>query len=120
MERLGKVVLLVEDDPEVRRATVSMIDGFGYDVIAAENGKAALEVLDGLHVDLLVADVAMPGSSDTDRLATEIRKRRPDIPILCTTGSQPPTRSGSPCDAFLVKPFASARLKQKLRALAKG
>ncbi len=83
----GGTVLVVEDDPDVRDSTVAMFEVLGYRALAAEDGAAALDVLNGaIPVDLLFTDVVMPkGMSGFDlaRLATE---RCSDLKVIFTSG----------------------------------
>ena len=58
----GEVVLVVEDDPDVRDFVVTVLDGLGYRVIDAPAAAAARVVLeDGEMIDLMVSDVILPG-----------------------------------------------------------
>jgi signal transduction histidine kinase/CheY-like chemotaxis protein len=80
-------VLLVEDDAEVATATAEMLRGVGLRVTHVDRAQAALEVLAaGRPVDLVLTDILMPGGMSGIELARAIRGRRPDLPILLTTG----------------------------------
>ncbi|MCD6073273.1 MAG: hybrid sensor histidine kinase/response regulator [Rhodospirillales bacterium] len=79
-------ILLVDDDALVVTSTVSMLEDFGHDVIEAESGATALDILqDGRPVDLLITDYSMPKMNGA-QLATAARKLRPDLPILLVSG----------------------------------
>lgn len=79
-------VLVVDDDIGVRDTTASGLREYGYDVIEADCGVAALAILDGgCDVDVLVTDVVMPGMHGSE-LANAARMRRPSLPIILITG----------------------------------
>ncbi|HYG07936.1 MAG TPA: ATP-binding protein [Stenotrophomonas sp.] len=80
-------VLLVEDDAEVAALVEQMLRGLGYAVIHATSARAALGALaNGRRIDLVFSDIMMPGGTNGVALAKEIRGRRPDLPILLTSG----------------------------------
>jgi len=83
----GARVLVVEDDPVVAPVIVAALEDFGYRVTRAATGEEALRRLEqGEPADLLFTDVVMPGEIDGIALARAARHRRPDLPILLTTG----------------------------------
>ena len=79
-------VLVVDDDPRVRATAVTMLKRLGCKVLDAYNGHKALEVL-GAHpeIEILFADVRMPGMSGTE-LVDEARRLRPDLGVVLTSG----------------------------------
>ena len=80
-------VLLVEDDLTVADLTTEMLKGAGYVVFHVKSAAAALEALaGGRGVDVVLSDVMMPGGMNGVDLARELRKRRPDLPVVLTTG----------------------------------
>jgi PAS domain S-box-containing protein len=80
-------VLLVEDDLTVADLTTEMLEGAGYVVFHVKSAAAALEALaGGRGVDVVLSDVMMPGGMNGVDLARELRKRRPDLPVVLTTG----------------------------------
>lgn len=96
----GKTILLAEDEDLLRDVLIRALEDAGYRVLAAENGVAALEILDGLEeeadpalgrLDLLLTDLVMPelGGIKLASLATELR---PGLPVLYMTGY--PSRGG--------------------------
>jgi len=83
----NETILLVEDDDLVREATGTMLRGLGYEVVEAENGPRALEILDGgVDLDLLFTDVVMPGGISGTMLAEQARQRRPELRVIVTSG----------------------------------
>ena len=109
-----QLVLLVDDDDEVREVTAGILEEVGYSVIAAADGAAALAAVDkeGERVALVIADYAMPGMTGLELLTT-IRRRRPDMPMLLATGyadHQSLSGDGLESDQIVRKPFRSAEL----------
>ncbi len=83
-----ETILVVEDNEAMRKTAVAQLGSLGYRVIGAENGAAALAILDrsDSRIDLLFTDVVMPGKADGYGLATLALERRPGIKILLTSG----------------------------------
>jgi PAS domain S-box-containing protein len=82
----GQIILVVEDEDEVRRLTFSMLTELGYSVLAASNAADAIAILDQTEdVALLLTDVVMPGMNGR-RLAEEACRHRPNLKVLFTTG----------------------------------
>jgi two-component system cell cycle sensor histidine kinase/response regulator CckA len=79
-------ILLVDDDEGVRDYTALVLEEAGYEVRVAARGDAAYQYLaDGEVFDLLITDVVMPGWDGTE-LARRVRRVRPDLKVLFTTG----------------------------------
>src|SRR6202035_2990392 len=84
---LGGSVLLVEDDDEVASLVTEMLTELGYRITRAASAQGALGALaDERAVDLVFSDVLMPCAMNGIEFAREIRRRRPHIPILLTSG----------------------------------
>ncbi len=82
-----ETVLVVEDDPLVRRQAVAQVEALGYTTLAATDAAAALLLIAGRpDIDLLFTDVVMPGAMNGRELADEAAKRRPDLKVLYTSG----------------------------------
>ena len=80
-------ILIVEDDDLVRQYVHTLLKSLGYNVLTANNGNAALEVLQSNpDVDLLFTDVAMPGGMSGRDLADEVQRRHPGMRVLYTSG----------------------------------
>jgi CheY-like chemotaxis protein len=120
--KTGETILVVEDDPRVRRVSVRRLKELGYAVIEAESGPAALEVLDrGQPIDLLFTDVVMAGGMTGVDLAREVGRRRPGLKTLFTSGYAEPAmvERGLPISesAWLAKPHSAVELHTKIRDL---
>lgn len=77
-------VLMVDDEERFRKTTEKILSRRGFDTILAESGEAAIEKLQE-NPDVVILDVKMPGM-DGHQVLKEIKKRRPDIPVIMLTG----------------------------------
>jgi signal transduction histidine kinase/ActR/RegA family two-component response regulator len=116
-----ETLLVVEDEPAVRRAVQRNLERLGYHVIAACDGEDALRIAASLPgVDLLVSDVVMPGI-DGPQLACELRARWPDLPVLFVTGYSADRLARSdavgPHDRLLEKPYQLQELARTIRGM---
>jgi len=83
----SETILVTEDDELLRKMAERMLEGYGYRVITAENGKEAIKIA-GSHdgpVHLLLTDVVMPGMTGLD-LAEQLKSRFPEIKVLYMSG----------------------------------
>ena len=115
------VILLVDDDADVRTVAAAMLRDFGHEVIEVDTGAAALERLEreGDRIELVIADFAMPGLNGAD-VARNARQNRPDLPILFITGvaEMVALAMNVAPDEILQKPFRGPELRSKVaRAL---
>jgi len=116
----GETVLVVEDNERVRRVTVKRLRDLGYVVLDAEDGNAALEILEReQNIDLLFTDLLMPGGMTGGELAAEARRQRPELKILFTSGypSDAAVRKGlmEKNAKILPKPYSKADLIRNIR-----
>jgi len=113
-------ILVVEDNDEVRRAVVDMLQGWGYRVVSLESPDAAAQLLDtDSAFDLLFTDVVMPGTLSAIELARLAQRRRPGIAVLLTSGY---TRDLVPTDEgadlpLIAKPYRGDELAARMRAV---
>jgi CheY-like chemotaxis protein len=113
-------ILVVEDNENVRNAVVEQLAGLGYRTVVAETGAAALALLDQHpDLDLVFSDVVMRGGMNGHELVREIRKRRPGLKILLTSGHDMKTAPDSGDERFdiLRKPYRKYDLAAKLREI---
>jgi CheY-like chemotaxis protein len=119
--RGDECVLVVEDDHGVRDFAVSVLREFGYHVLEAPNGEAALELLAATAgIDLLFTDVVMPGKLTGADLAKAALERRPGLRLLFTSGyttrlveKEWPENTVD----LLRKPYRSVDLAARVRAV---
>lgn len=117
-----ETILVVEDDPRVRRVSLRRFKELGYSVLEAENGPAALAIIErGETFDLLFTDVVMAGGMSGIELAQKARESRPDLKVLFTSGYAEPAVMTQALlarhAAWLGKPYATQQLDEKLRGL---
>ncbi|MBB5576547.1 MULTISPECIES: hybrid sensor histidine kinase/response regulator [Rhizobium] len=116
-----ELVLVVEDDPRVRRVAVARLSDMGYSVLEAENGHRALDVLkENEEIELLFTDIVMPGGMTGDELAREARELRPDITVLFTSGYSEPGLAEKDIISgaqWLRKPYTARELASRVRDL---
>lgn len=99
------MILLVEDDADLRENLEGVLSGAGYRVIAMPFGRDGLAALDGCQVDLLIADWGLPDMTGTE-LVSKARAKCPDaLPVLMMTGWQPQEVGPMDVNAWLRKPF---------------
>jgi len=111
-------ILLVEDEATVRAVAERALTRQGYNVLVAENGEAALEVLARQpDIDLMISDVVMP-TMDGPTTARAARQSHPDLPILFISGyAEEQLRKSIDLDrvGFLAKPFSVQQLAEAVR-----
>ena len=117
-----ETILLVEDQPDVRRLTASVLAGAGYTVIEAGSGEEALRraAAHAGALDLIVTDVIMPGIGGRD-VAEQLRASRSDLRVLYVSGySDDILAQGGVLHtgtAFLAKPFTPEGLMRTIRSV---
>jgi len=115
-------VLVVDDDDGVRELTQETLERAGLDVLCARDGREAVAVTrdHADAIDLVLLDRTMPASSG-EEVFDEIRRLRPDVPIVLVSGySQESVRdqfAGRDLAGFLHKPFLSSGLLLKVREI---
>src|SRR5262249_14899610 len=83
----SRLVLLVEDDADVRAAIRRQLTDIGHMVIEAPAGNEALGIIDDVpELSVLVSDIMMPGAMDGRRLAQLAKERRPTLRVVLVTG----------------------------------
>jgi len=115
----GEVVLVVEDNEDVRAYSVMSLSELGYEVLEAGDGEAALAILEvEPRIDLLFTDVVLPGISGRV-LVDRAVARRPDLKVLFTTGySRNAIVHQGRLDAgvqLISKPFTFDQLAARIR-----
>ncbi len=116
-ERNGRV-LLVEDEDSVATLVGEMLQELGYEVLRAASAAAALRALEAEREFVLVfSDMVMPGRESGMDLAREVSKRRPDLPVVLTTGfSEAAAQAREQGFRLLMKPYRIEALATALEA----
>jgi two-component system cell cycle sensor histidine kinase/response regulator CckA len=117
----AETILVVEDEASLRMLAVRVLEQYGYRVLEAPNGVAAVEVWrqHGGAVDLLLTDIVMPGGVSGRKLAEQLRAEKPGLKVIFMSG-YPGEMTGHglsviPDLSFMQKPFVSDKLIQRVR-----
>ena len=110
---MPRTVLLVEDEPVVRRITERMLQRAGWTVLCADSAETALVLLEGTACDLMISDVAMPGM-DGIALTRAVRAERPGLPVVLTSGYADTVAEAG--IVFLTKPYDQEALLAAMAA----
>ena len=115
-------ILVVDDEPEVRKLVSAMVGQFGYAVLTADSGEHALTLYKNHKgpIDLLITDVIAPGMSGP-MLADKLTEIQPDLKVLYMSGydnthvvQKYVVEKGH---ALLTKPFTVDEMKKKVREI---
>jgi PAS domain S-box-containing protein len=117
-----ELVLMVEDNKDLRTVTLKQLTDLGYRTLEADNAKAALKILaERPDIDLLFTDIVMPGGMTGTELAREAKRLYPRLKILLTSGYTARAMANGFHDIegleLLNKPFRKLDLAQRLRSV---
>lgn len=115
-------VLLVDDEPTIRKMIKLMLRSGGFQVLDAATAAEALELAANTPIDLLVTDVVLEGMNGS-ALATALLERHPDLPVLFISGHPmnfETHREWYRRCAFLPKPFQKSELLEAIRELTQA
>jgi PAS domain S-box-containing protein len=122
---LQETILVVEDNDDVRGASVELLELSGYRTLTAANGDEAMKLLlEGTSVDLIFTDVVMPGLIKSSDLAAWAKVQSPPVPVLFTSGHTRDIISRnhqlSPDTHLLSKPYSPDALTRMVRSVLGG
>lgn len=113
-------VLVAEDDKNLRKLMTAILKQNGYNVLNAEDGVAALDIIHSSHIDLVISDIMMP-NMDGYTLTDEIRQMNNSIPILMVTAKETfaDKKKGfsAGIDDYMVKPIDMDEMILRVTAL---
>lgn len=113
-------ILVVDDDKNTRRLLQAVLEHEGYQVSTAENGAAALSVMDEQHIDLVVLDIMMP-EMDGYQFTKTLRESDNNLPILMVSAKQLPTDKKRGflvgTDDYMTKPIDEEEMLLRIKAL---
>src|SRR5947209_9911851 len=113
-------IVVVEDEPAIRRGVVDLLRASGYEVAEAADGARGLEEAVRREVDLVLLDLLLPRKDGLDVLA-EVRKVRPTLPVIILTarGTEDDRVRGLKmgADDYVVKPFSARELLARVEAV---
>jgi len=115
-----ETILLVEDELVLRELVREVLGQYEYRVLEASSGVEALKIWDEYdgQIDLLLTDMVMPEGMTGSEVAAQLRKRKPDLKVIFTSGYSPEfiDKDFTHCDAlFLCKPYLPPQLAQMVR-----
>ncbi|WP_415258682.1 response regulator transcription factor [Thauera phenylacetica] len=124
---MNKIILVIENQPEIRKLICMTMDYDGFEVHESDNGDSGLKMIKALRPGVVLLDVMMPGSIDGFQVCERVRAD-PEIahtPIVMLTarGQQSDILTGRRvgCDEYLTKPFSPLQLIEIVeRLLEKG
>ena len=105
-----QTILIVDDVPEVRRMLHHLLSEEGYNILQAENGVEAMDIINSNTIDLLITDILMPEMNGTE-LANAAAEVNPDLKMIAMSGGGKPYDVISMCKKMtgvthvLRKPF---------------
>ncbi len=113
-------LVVIEDEPAIRRGVVDALSATGYDVSEAADGEAGLKKALAADVDLVLLDLMLP-KRDGFSVLNEIRKSKPTLPVIILTarGSEDDRVRGLKmgADDYVVKPFSARELLARVEAV---
>src|SRR5215510_234055 len=115
-------VLIVDDEPDIRKVVRMTLHKAGYDVLEAENGEKAIEVINSgenrLLLDVIICDIRMPKVNGIEAIAY-FRQNYPRVPLIVLTGFPDTDMATSFLRQgvvdYLVKPVEGEKLKEAVR-----
>ncbi|WP_459630616.1 response regulator [Alsobacter sp. R-9] len=116
-------ILVVEDEVLIRLTVADFLRECGFQVFEAAHAGEAIRILDSeIPIDILFTDVQMPGDMDGFGLARWVRRNKPQIRVLLTSGlARAAAVATDLCDESLVpKPYDHGQLLRRLRAILAG
>ncbi len=113
-------ILLVDDDKNIRKLYKAVLESDGYNVLTAQNGEAALDIMDRECVDLVVLDIMMP-KMDGYEFTRTLREVNNNLPILMVSAKQMPEDKKHGflvgTDDYITKPVDEEEMLLRVRAL---
>ena len=119
MKVKGKRRHVVDDEPPIQRILRRNLTMSGYDVLVADNGKQATELVRQHHPDLILRDLCMPGEMDGLDVCVWVRQtfKTPIIVLSAVTEERQKVRAlDLGADDYLTKPFSNDELQARVRA----
>lgn len=106
----SKIVLCIDDNQDLLECEKTFLESFGYTVLTAPSGCEGLQLASIHSVDIVVVDYFMPEMNGQE-VATEIRRLRPQAPIIMLSGARDvPEQALKFVDAFVVKDRLASQL----------
>lgn len=121
---MAKTILIVDDSASLRTVVKMALTGAGYEVIEAGDGNAALKLLDGRDINMIITDINMPGMNGLDFCRqAKMNSMYKFTPILMLTTESSTVKKdiakAAGASAWMTKPFSPAQLLNAVQKLAK-
>ena len=117
---MSRSILLADDSVTIQKVVALTFENSDFDVVGVTSGDAALTTAQSALPDLVIADVHMPGASGYE-VARAIKDLSADTPVLLLVGTFEPFDEeqfkASSADGYLLKPFESGELRERVEAL---
>ena len=120
---MKRIILVVEDQPDIRKLIRMTLDFGDYEVHEAENGAGVLRMLEAVKPNLVLLDVMMPGELDGFQVCQRIKSKpataHTKVVMLTARGQQSDLDAGAKAgaDGYLTKPFSPLELIDRVEAL---
>ena len=120
---MKSIVLVVEDQPDIRKLIRMTLDFGEFEVHEAENGVSGLRMLGAVRPNIVLLDMMMPGELDGFQVCRKIKEARETagtmVVMLTARGQQADLNAGrdAGADAYLTKPFSPLELIDKVESL---
>ena len=109
-------ILFVEDDDLIRRSVPQLLALRGFNMLVAEDGEDALRILEHMHVDVLFADIVMPGVNGIE-LAKRARQMNPNLKVILATGYFSRAAEAEQVGKLLFKPLRAPQIEAEIREM---
>ena len=124
MPSMTKLVLAVDDEPDILEMLKIWLESYGYRVMTSENGRAALQLFGEFGADLVILDIMMPGMDGLEVLSNlKAEKKNVNLPVVMLT-AKGDTKSIFEAQRlgatdFLMKPFEEKELARIIESILK-
>jgi len=119
---MPQTIMLVDDDPQLRRVVSMFFELEGYNVVQAEDGREAIDMLTEYVPDVILLDLIMPEVTGTE-VCQHVRasKRLKEIPVVVFTAAEMKEEelTAAGADRFISKPYSLEGLRRVVRTLIK-
>lgn len=116
---MTKKILVIDDEPDILKLAIIRLEACGYEVLLAENGEKALEVLKGTTPDLILLDLLLPkmqGDALCKKLKSDPKTKKIPIVLFTASAVRVPSKVGEiGADDYIVKPFEPGELLFKIK-----
>ena len=119
MKVKGKRILVIDDEPPIQRMLRRNLSVSGYEVLVADDGKQALEMVPLYHPDLILLDLCLPGELNGLEVCRQVRQwgQTPIIVLSAITEEKQKVEAlDLGADDYLTKPFSNDELQARVRA----